>query len=192
MTKMIIFVSLSVRVDELELSGAWIINPDVYGDERGFFFESFSAKDFVKHALPSEFVQDGHSFNKHKNTFRGLHYQAEPSVQNLCVRVVGGAIYDYVVDIRVGSATFGKWTKNLLSAENKKILVLSHGFAHGFLTIEDNTTVLYKMSDFYDISSERFLSYRDSFINLDIKDLDDLIISERDKSAGFLNTGGAI
>jgi dTDP-4-dehydrorhamnose 3,5-epimerase len=181
-----------LQINELELKGAWILNSDVYGDDRGFFFESFSAKKFAEYSLPYEFVQDGYSFSKNKNTFRGLHYQVEPSMQSLCVMVVGGAMYDYIVDIRIDSPTFGKWTKNLLSAENKKILVLSHGFAHGFLTIEDNTTVIYKMSDYYDKSSERFLSYKDPMIGLDIRDVNDLIVSDRDKNAKFIESWSSI
>jgi len=181
-----------MKIETLEMEGAWIINPEVFSDERGFFLESFSLKQFAVHGLPSEFVQDGHSYNKLKNTFRGLHYQAEPRAQSLCVRVVIGSVYDYIVDIRADSPTFGKWTKNLLSAENKKILVMSHGFAHGFLTLMDDTTVLYKMGDFYDKSLEKFISYKDPFVDLDIKNLHNLIISDRDRNAEFFNFGGAI
>ncbi len=175
-----------MQVNELELSDSWIVKPDIYSDDRGFFFESFSIKNFAKHGLPHSFVQDAHSFNRNKNTFRGMHYQAKPYAQTLFVTVVSGAIYDYILDLNPKSATFGKWIKNFLSADNKNILVLSHGFAHGFLTLEDNTTVLYKMGEFYNKESERHINYKDRLISLDIADKKDLIVSEKDFTAPFL------
>ena len=130
--------------------------------------------------MPSDFTQDAHSYSRYKSTFRGLHYQAKPSAQALCVSVVNGAIYDYIVDLRTKSPTFGKWTKNLLSGDNKKTLVLSQGFAHGFLTLEDDTTVLYKMSALYNKCAERYISYAEPKIGLDIANAKELIISQTD------------
>jgi dTDP-4-dehydrorhamnose 3,5-epimerase len=137
-----------------------IIEPRVFGDERGFFFESFNEKTFTEKAgVDVRFVQDNHSCSA-KDVLRGLHYQIQQA-QGKLVRVVAGAIFDVAVDIRKNSPTFGQWVGCVLSAENKKQLWVPAGFAHGFLSLEDRTEVLYKATDFYAPAHERCILWND-------------------------------
>jgi dTDP-4-dehydrorhamnose 3,5-epimerase len=138
-----------------------VIEPHVFGDERGFFFESFNEQSFNdKTGLEVRFVQDNHSRSA-QHVLRGLHYQIEQS-QGKLVRVVAGAIFDVAVDIRRTSPTFGQWVSCLLSAENKRQLWVPVGFAHGFLALDDRTEVLYKTTDYYAPAHERCLLWNDA------------------------------
>jgi dTDP-4-dehydrorhamnose 3,5-epimerase len=138
-----------------------IIEPKVFGDERGFFFESFNQKAFNE-AVGREitFVQDNHSKSA-KNVLRGLHYQLPPKAQGKLVRVVQGEVFDVAVDIRKGSETYGQWVGEVLSAENKKQLWIPAGFAHGFVTLSDTAEFLYKTTDYYAPEYERSLLWCD-------------------------------
>ncbi len=142
-----------------------IIEPKVFGDDRGFFFESFNQNEFNQ-VIGAEikFVQDNHSKSK-KGVLRGLHYQMQQT-QGKLVRVTVGAVYDVAVDMRQSSATFGKWVGLELSAENKKQLWIPPGFAHGFLVISDEAEFLYKITDYYHPASEQVLIWSDASINI--------------------------
>ena len=143
-----------------------ILEPKVFGDNRGWFAESFNANDFAKVTNPKiEFVQDNHSFSR-QWTLRGLHYQIKHT-QGKLVRVTAGSVFDVVVDLRTDSATFGKWVGVELSAENHKQLWIPPGFAHGFLVLSETAEFLYKTTDYYDPQSEVCLSWCDPSIKID-------------------------
>ncbi|MBW4465899.1 MAG: dTDP-4-dehydrorhamnose 3,5-epimerase [Pegethrix bostrychoides GSE-TBD4-15B] len=142
-----------------EIPDVMVIEPRVFGDERGFFFESFNQKVFQDKAAAVQFVQDNHSCSA-ANVLRGLHYQIQQA-QGKLVRVTAGAIFDVAVDIRRGSPTFGQWVGYELSAENKKQLWIPAGFAHGFVSLADRTEVLYKATDFYAPAHERCIRWDD-------------------------------
>ena len=143
-----------------------ILEPKVFGDNRGWFVESFNARDFAKASnLQVEFVQDNHSFSR-QWTLRGLHYQLKHT-QGKLVRVTAGSVFDVAVDLREDSATFGKWVGEVLSAENHKQLWIPHGFAHGFLVLSETAEFLYKTTDYYHPQSEVCLSWCDQSIKID-------------------------
>ncbi len=143
-----------------------IVEPKVFGDQRGWFTESFNAKDFAKATgLNAEFVQDNHSFSR-QWTLRGLHYQLKHT-QGKLVRVTAGSVFDVAVDLRKDSATFGQWVGEILSAENHRQLWIPPGFAHGFLVLSDSAEFLYKTTDYYDPQSEVCLSWCDPKIGID-------------------------
>ena len=154
-----------VLVTPTEISEVLIVEPRVFGDERGWFTESFNAQDFSEATnLDLEFVQDNHSFSR-KSTLRGMHYQLEHT-QGKLVRVISGAVFDVVVDLRKSSPTFGKWVEVELSAENKKQLWIPPGFAHGFLVLSPTAEFLYKTTDYYHPQSEVCLAWNDPTVNI--------------------------
>lgn len=139
----------------------------MFGDERGFFFESFNQKFFEEATgLQRQFVQDNHSKSQ-KGVLRGLHYQLPPKAQGKLIRVVQGEVFDVTVDIRKASPTFGKWVGVILSGENKKQLWIPEGFAHGYLTLSDTAEFLYKTTDFYSSELERCIAWNDPALNID-------------------------
>jgi dTDP-4-dehydrorhamnose 3,5-epimerase len=145
---------------ELAISDVVLIEPRVFGDERGFFFESFNQEQFESAIGRSvKFVQDNHSRSV-RNVLRGLHYQVRQP-QGKLVRVVSGEIFDVAVDIRKGSATFGQWVGEVLSAENKRQLWIPEGFAHGFVVLSESAELLYKSTDYYAPANERCLAWDD-------------------------------
>ena len=150
-----------MKVTQTRIPEVLIIEPRVFGDERGFFFESFNQKAF-NDAIGQEitFVQDNHSKSA-KNVLRGLHYQLPPKAQGKLVRVVQGEVFDVAVDIRKGSTTYGQWVGEILSAENKKQLWIPAGFAHGFLTMSETAEFLYKTTDYYSQEHERCIRWDD-------------------------------
>lgn len=144
-----------------------ILEPKVFGDERGFFFESFNRKAFQEATgLDVDFVQDNHSKSA-KHVLRGLHYQLPPKAQGKLVRVVQGEVFDVAVDLRKGSKTFGCWVGQILSAENKLQMWIPSGFAHGFLTLSDTAEFLYKTMDYYSPAHERAIRWDDPEIGID-------------------------
>jgi dTDP-4-dehydrorhamnose 3,5-epimerase len=144
-----------------------IIEPKVFGDERGFFYESFNQQAFqAATGLKPDFVQDNHSKSE-KNVLRGLHYQLPPKAQGKLVRVVAGEVFDVAVDIRKGSKTYGQWVGEILSAENKRQLWIPAGFAHGFLTLSDSAEFLYKTTDDYSPEYERCILWNDAEIGIE-------------------------
>ncbi|AGE28520.1 dTDP-4-dehydrorhamnose 3,5-epimerase [Pseudomonas poae RE*1-1-14] len=155
-----------MNVIATELPGVLIIEPKVFGDERGFFYESFNARDFARVAgLEQQFVQDNHSRSQ-KGVLRGLHYQIE-HVQGKLVRVTAGEVLDVAVDIRRSSPNFGKWTSVRLSAENRRQLWIPPGFAHGFVVLSDHAEFLYKTTDYYTPAAERCIRWDDAELGID-------------------------
>jgi len=143
-----------------------IIEPDVFKDERGFFYESFNQQKFNEvMGEKITFVQDNHSKSS-KGVLRGLHYQEEPFAQGKLVRVIAGEVFDVAVDIRKESPTYGQWVSEILSAENKKQLWIPEGFAHGFLTLTDSTEFLYKTTNFYNKKFENVIHYSKNSFNI--------------------------
>ena len=143
------------------LPGVVEISPKKFGDARGFFSETYSNTAMEKAGLPTNWVQDNHSLSSEKNVLRGLHYQASPMAQDKLVRVVRGSILDVAVDIRSGSPHFGKWTSLVVSAEKWNQIFVPKGFAHGFLTLEPNTEVVYKVTNPYAPEHDRCIRWDD-------------------------------
>lgn len=159
-----------------------IIKPRRFGDHRGFFSETFNARAFAEAGLPSEFVQDNHSRSAAKGTVRGLHFQLPPVAQGKLVRVVRGAIFDVAVDIRRHSPTFGRWVSVVISADEWNQLYIPVGFAHGFCTLEEDTEVIYKVTDFYSPENERGILWNDPDLGIDWPIQADLaVLSGKDK-----------
>lgn len=157
-----------------------IINPTVFVDERGYFFEAYSKSKFSDLGITIDFVQDNQSFSK-KGTLRGLHYQNPPFAQTKLVRVLQGEIMDVAVDLRKDSPTYGKHFSVLLSADNKKQLLVPQGFAHGFSVISETAVVLYKCDQYYNKQSEGGIRFDDAQLNIDWGiDLKDAIVSDKD------------
>ncbi len=144
----------------VEIPGLVIIQPIVFADNRGFFMETYSYREFEKAGIKEKFVQDNHSRSV-KNVLRGLHFQIEPFAQSKLVRCIKGEIFDVAVDIRKNSPTFKKWYGVILSEENKKILYIPKGFAHGFIVLSDEAEVEYKVDNFYSPEHERGIIWND-------------------------------
>ena len=157
---------------ETSLPGVFLIEPDVFGDERGFFLESYHAEKFREMGIPNQFVQDNHSLSK-RGTLRGLHYQLQNPQAKLC-RVIRGEVLDIAVDIRRGSPHFGKWVGAVLSAENKHQIFVPAGFAHGFVVLSEEAEFLYKCDAFYNPSDERGVLWNDPELGIDWQIPDDM------------------
>jgi dTDP-4-dehydrorhamnose 3,5-epimerase len=156
-----------LKVIETLLPGVLVLEPTIFEDPRGFFMETFNAGEFASVGLPTEFVQDNHSLSREKGTLRGLHYQVDPKAQGKLVRCLRGAILDVAVDIRKKSPKFKKWVAEIISAENKRQLWVPPGFAHGFVTLETDTEVVYKVTDLYSPAHDRVILWNDPEINID-------------------------
>jgi dTDP-4-dehydrorhamnose 3,5-epimerase len=172
-----------MNIKRTKIPEVLVFEPKVFGDDRGFFLESYNQKSFAEFGLTREFVQDNHSRSA-RNVLRGLHYQlGQP--QGKLVRVVAGAIWDVAVDIRRSSPTFGQWVGEAISAENKRILWVPEGFAHGFIVTSDSADVLYKVTDFYAPSCERSLLWNDPQLGITWPLSGEPLLSQRDR-AGLL------
>jgi len=169
-----------MQVLKTKIPGLLIIKPDVFEDERGYFFETFNKEKFAGN-IENEFVQDNESSSQ-KGVLRGLHFQNPPYAQGKLVRVIKGAVLDVVVDIRKKSPTYGQWNSIVLSEENKTMFWVPPGFAHGFLTLENNTIFSYKCTQFYNKESEGSILWNDPILNIDWE-IDEPILSEKDKIA---------
>lgn len=158
-----------------------VVEPKVHSDPRGFFYESYRKELFVANGITDDFVQDNISRSA-KGVLRGLHYQLPPRAQAKLMRVLCGSVFDVVVDIRPGSKTFGEYFSIILSAENKKMLYVPRGFAHGFCVLQDGTEFLYKVSDYYSPQHEAGLPWDDPSLAIPWPQLDrEIILSEKDK-----------
>jgi len=144
-----------------KMDGVVLIEPKVFEDNRGFFMESYNERLFAEHGITVRFVQDNHSMSAEAGTLRGLHYQLNPMAQTKLVRVLQGAIYDVVLDLRRDSPTFGRWEGFILSAENRRQLLVPKGFAHGFCTLTPHTHVLYKVDEYYSPEHDRGILWND-------------------------------
>ena len=175
-----------MNIKETHLSGLLIIQPRVFPDERGYFFESFNAKTLKNKGLDVSFVQDNISMSQ-KGVLRGIHFQKPPYAQGKLVQVLRGAVLDVAVDLRKNSPTYGEHYAHILSEENKTQLYVPEGFGHGFVTLEDNTLFSYKCTNFYNKKSEGSILWNDKNLGIDWQ-IKDPIISEKDKIAKpFLN-----
>jgi dTDP-4-dehydrorhamnose 3,5-epimerase len=174
---------------ETSLPDVWVFEPQVFGDARGFFMETFSAREFAALGLQTDWVQDNHSLSS-RGTLRGLHYQLKNPQAKLC-RVVRGAVLDVAVDIRRGSPTFGQHVAVELSAQNKRQILVPRGFAHGFMVLSDEAEFLYKCDDFYTPGDEFGVAWNDPQIgiewNLDALGLEMPLLSGKDAQAPRLS-----
>lgn len=171
---------------ETKIKGAYIIEPKVFGDHRGYFIETYNYEDFKKSGLDMIFVQDNQSKSK-KGVLRGLHYQ-KPKPQGKLVRVISGQVFDVAVDLRKDSPTYGQWEGVVLSAENKKQFYVPEGFAHGFIVLSDEAEFVYKCTDFYHPEFEGSIAWNDPDINIEwpLEGIEEVLLSDKDKKAPLL------
>lgn len=171
-----------LEVKSLEIPDVKTAVPRKFADGRGFFSETYNQNTFSAAGIPDVFVQDNHSYSADKGVIRGLHFQIPPRAQTKLVRVVRGSIFDVAVDLRQSSPTYGKWVSAELSAENWTCLYVPVGFAHGFCTLEPNTEVVYKVTDFYDPEHDKGLFWDDPQLGIEWPiDKDLITLSERDQ-----------
>ncbi len=173
---------------ETELKGAFLIDPELLEDERGFFARTWCRKEFEQHGINSDWVQCSISYNKCKGTLRGMHYQVAPYAEAKLVRCTMGAIYDVIIDLRPDSKTYRQWISAELSAENLKMIYIPKGFAHGFQTLVDNTEVFYQMSEFYTPRYARTVRWNDPQFKI-LWPETDRIISEKDQKIEDFDPG---
>lgn len=166
---------------ETKLKRAYLIKPELLEDERGFFSRTFCQKEFEAYGLNPRIAQCNISYNKHKGTLRGMHYQAAPMAETKLVRCTRGAIYDVIIDLRPESPTYCQWIAEELNAENSKMMYVPEGFAHGFQTLKDDTEVFYQMSEFYSPEHARGVRWNDPAFGIEWP-LNTKIISEKDKN----------
>jgi dTDP-4-dehydrorhamnose 3,5-epimerase len=176
-----------MKVTPLDIPDVLLIEPKVFEDDRGFFFESFNLKKFNEAtSLDVNFVQDNHSKSA-KGVIRGLHYQLNPYAQGKLVRVIQGEVFDVAVDIRKSSPTFGQYISQILSSENKKQMWIPGGFAHGFLTLSNTAEFLYKTTNYFSPSHERVIIWNDPLINIEWPGRNNFSLSQNDLSGLFLS-----
>ena len=166
---------------ETELKGAYIIEPERLEDERGFFARSFCQREFEAHGLNPRLVQCSISFNWRKGTIRGMHYQAAPCEEAKLVRCTMGAIYDVIIDLRPGSRTFTQWVAVELTAQNRTMLYVLEGLAHGFQTLEDDTEVFYQISEFYHPECTRGIRWDDPAFGIEWPLAENPILLDKDR-----------
>ena len=172
-----------MKLIKTKLDGVYIVEPQVFGDERGWFMETYSK--FKTPEIACEFVQDNQSYSKEKGILRGIHFQNGEHAQAKLVRCVRGAVLDVAVDLRKGSSTYKQWVAIELSAENKKQFFIPRGFGHGFLTLTDDVEFVYKTDNYYNYESDRSILWCDPEINVDWN-VENPIISEKDTKAPLL------
>jgi len=175
-----------VDVRPLSLDGLIEVRPKRFADERGYFSEVWNAAAFASVGIDAAFVQDNQSLSRTAGVIRGLHFQHPPKAQDKLIRVIRGSIYDVAVDIRSGSSTYGRWAGLELSAESGNQLFVPRGFAHGFMTLEPDTEVLYKVSAAYSPEHEAIIRYDDPAIGIDWPNVGTPILSRRDAAAPLL------
>ena len=172
-----------MKVTETKLEGVYIIEPQVFGDARGWFMETYSKKKMPQ--IDCDFVQDNHSYSAMKGTLRGIHFQTPPMAQAKLLRCSRGALMDYAVDIRPDSKTYKQWICVELSAENKKQIFIPRGFGHAFISLTDDTELLYKADNYYSPEHDRSILWSDPELAIDWG-IDNPIVSEKDRSALLL------
>lgn len=174
-----------MKVTDTAIKEVKIIEPQVFGDNRGWFYESYSYEKLKVCGIDAHFVQDNRSFSAKKGTIRGLHFQKTPMAQSKLLSCTKGEIMDVAVDIRKGSPTYLKWVAVKLSEENKKMLFIPKGFAHGFLTLTDNVEVMYKVDEYYSKENDRSIRFDDASIGVEWN-TEDPVLSQKDLSAPLL------
>ena len=178
-----------MKVTPLSIPDVLLIEPQIFGDERGFFFESFNQNKFEDViGKKVNFAQDNHS-KSIKGVLRGLHYQLAPKAQGKLVRVIQGEVFDVAVDLRQSSPTFGKWVGEIISADNKKQMWIPEGFAHGFVTLSDTAEFLYKTTDFYSKEHEQAIRWNDETISIQWP-IKDISLSAKDETAQSFKEAG--
>jgi dTDP-4-dehydrorhamnose 3,5-epimerase len=173
-----------MNVLKTPLAGALVLEPKVFSDDRGFFLESYNEKTFTEIGIPNKFVQDNHSFSK-RGVLRGLHYQVEKP-QGKLVRVISGEVLDVFVDLRRSSVSFRRWRGVKLSSENRRMVWIPPGFAHGFYVLSDGAHVLYKATQFYFPELERTLLWNDPELNIEWESHREPLLSDKDKKGKCL------
>lgn len=168
-----------MEFERLSIEGLVVIKPKIWGDDRGFFYESYSKKVFKENGVDLEFIQDNHSFSS-KGVLRGLHFQTEPNALDKLVRVIDGEVLDVAVDLRKNSPTFGKWHAVKLSGENKFMFLIPKGFAHGFVTLSDTAHFLYKQTGYYSPENDKGLLWNDPEVGVEWN-VQNPQLSEKDK-----------
>jgi dTDP-4-dehydrorhamnose 3,5-epimerase len=166
---------------KLEIEGLVLIKPKIFADNRGFFMESYKKSEFIKNGIKAEFVQDNHSKSA-KGVLRGFHYQKLPKAQAKLVRCIKGKIYDIALDIRLNSKTFGKYTKVELSEDNKHMLFIPKGFAHGFVVLSEEAEIIYKSDEEFSPQHDKGVLWNDSDLNIDWGIDFEPVLSEKDKN----------
>ena len=173
------------RIDT-RLPGVCIVEPQVFGDHRGYFMETYSTRTFAEIGIQNEFVQDNQSFTAQKGTLRGIHFQNAPMAQAKLVRVTRGAVMDVAVDLRKGSPTYRQWVAVELSAENKRMLFIPRGFGHGFRTLTDDVEFCYKVDNLYSRDCDRGIRFDDPAIGVDWGEVTESLLSQKDTTAPLL------
>jgi dTDP-4-dehydrorhamnose 3,5-epimerase len=174
-----------MKIIELELPGVLLLEPKYFEDFRGYYSETYSARTLKEYGIETVFVQDNHSFSLKKGTIRGIHFQNEPKPQTKLVRCTRGRIMDFAVDLRRRSPNYKKWVGVELSAENRKQIWIPRGFGHGFVTLEDNCEVQYKVDEFYYPEFDRAIAWHDPEIGISLG-LNNPIVSKKDIDAPLL------
>ena len=169
-----------------KLEGVYIIEPQVFGDQRGYFMEVWSTRNFAELGLHYDFVQDNQSFSSQKGILRGIHFQNAPMAQAKLVRVTKGAVMDVVVDLRKGSPTYCQWEAVVLSADNKRMLMIPRGFGHGFKTLTDDVEFCYKVDNLYSKECDRGIRFNDPAIGVDWGEVREELLSPKDTNAPLL------
>lgn len=177
---------MTMKRIETDLPGVVIIEPQVFGDHRGYFMETYNQKAFRDIGIDCEFVQDNESFTARKGTLRGIHFQNAPFSQAKLVRVTCGAVMDVAVDLRRGSPTYLKWTAAELSAENKRMLFIPRGFGHGFRTLTDDVEFCYKVDNLYNKACDRGIRFDDPAIGVEWGQVIEELLSDKDKNGPLL------
>ena len=186
---------MDMKVTETKLKGVMIIEPEVFRDTRGFFMRVYDDTIFRKYGIHRNWVQENHSLSVEKGVIRGMHFQLPPHMETKLVRVISGEIYDVFIDLRKDSSTFGNWDSITLSVDNKKMVYIPRGFAHGFCTLTKNCEVLYKMDNYYAPNSVGIIRWNDSDLGIDWP-VNDPLLSEKDSEAKsfkeFIETYGGL
>lgn len=172
-----------MQVETFDIAGVKLLTPRRFGDDRGFFSETWNAKTFAAAGIAGPFVQDNHAHSKPKGTLRGLHFQTDPMAQDKLVRVVRGSVYDVAVDLRPGSPTYGRHVAAMLSAGNWAQLWVPKGFAHGYVTLEPDTEVIYKVTEYYSPAHDSGIAWNDPALAIAWPvSAADVVLSDKDKN----------
>lgn len=170
-----------MNLTPLKMADTFLLEPVVHGDHRGFFMESYNEQVMKQLGVSYDFNQDNHSLSAEPGVLRGLHYQLNPKAQTKLIRVLSGAIYDVILDIRRSSPTYGQWIGVILSEHNKRQLLVPKGFAHGFCTLVPNTQVLYKVDEYYSPEHDRGILWNDPALNIDWP-VSEPLLSDKDRN----------
>lgn len=175
-----------MKKSETKLPGVFIIEPQVFGDQRGYFMETYNKQAFAELGITTEFVQDNQSYSAQKGILRGIHFQNAPYAQAKLVRVTKGAVLDVAVDLRKGSPTYRKWVAVELSAENKRMLFIPRGFGHGFRTLTDDVEFCYKVDNLYNKACDRGIRFNDPAIGVEWGEVVEELLSQKDTTSPML------